>query len=87
MAGAYTGDGSKQVQSVAICQRLPVVLQADLEDASAPINQLHLSGKQAGAMVIRQATLDGALSIVIASGSATTDTWGNSAGVVVDTPA
>ena len=74
MAGPYTGDASKQVQSVAICQRLPVVPQADLEDATNPINQLHLSGKQAGAMVIRQATSDDDLSIVIAAGSEPTDT-------------
>lgn len=72
MATPVTGDltAAPSFNTNAVSQPITVVTQSQLGDASDPVNQKHLSGKQAGA-----AFIDENFDIYIATGDATTDDW------------
>lgn len=79
--------GDSQVVAVApVLAAFPqsVVAIADLGDATAAINDTHVSRKVAGATVILESA--GVYTIAVAQGSEPTDTWIDSAAVTV-TPA
>lgn len=70
---------AKAVQTLATALPMPVVMKEDLGKKENAINQEHLSGKQAGAMVavVMNGTLEvpTKLSIAVARGSKPTDIW------------
>ncbi len=85
--GAYTGDTSKQVQTIAVSLELPIVAQADILDETHPVNQSHLSGKQLGARVLMATDGDPTVCVpVCATGSADVDGWVYADGSAVTNP-
>ncbi len=64
----------QQLETTSTAIALPIVAEADLKSALAPINIAHLSGKQKGAMVLMEA-VGGELHIAVADGPLPTDPW------------
>ena len=90
MALNITGETSAARTSVTplvAADPLIVVEEAVLGDKDLTINNTQYSGKDEGSMLIVKMTADDKLQLVIATGPAPTDTWVNTVGVVVTTPA
>lgn len=73
VTGDATGGVNKSEKAIVTAIPFPVVLKADLDDATHPINNRNISGKRAGACVICNNA--GAYSLVMALGPAATDVW------------
>lgn len=86
---ANTGDtdNRQSVNSIAVALPVPVVLLADLNDATNPINNPLHSGKARGCLVLADSGT--ALTLVTAAGSAVADVWqtvGTTTATTVATP-
>lgn len=68
---------SQPVAKVVAVAALPisVVTQAEIEDADADVNDSLVSGKKYGACYVMNETTGNLPVIVVATGTATTDTW------------
>lgn len=75
-----TGDATQNKSFNTHASAIPhtVVLVTALADASDPVNQQHLSGKEKGSVFIGEEG-DGSLYYYIATGDQPTDTWQRSA--------
>lgn len=76
MALPITGQRTPKavVYKVAACSTAPVVTNADFTNKKSIINQTEMSGKQDGAFAISKAS-NGALTLMLATGSAPDSTW------------
>lgn len=89
MALGITGDAQDRLMEASqpLSLPLPIVPQADLEDATHPINEQKYSGKQRYAMCLVEATGTGTLQMAVAKGSKPTDVWMDAVGATLITPA
>lgn len=76
MALSITGQRQPKpkVSRVAACSVAPVVPVAEVTSAASLVNQIELSGKQRGALIVIKAA-KGDLSFALGSGDLPTDTW------------
>ena len=83
MPEKITGDAGNtyvQVQPVVLSTPYPIVLAADLADATHPVNDAKVSGKELGSICYENTA--GVLRLAIAEGEGATDAWLEADGVV-----
>ena len=82
------GDSQPTAEAVTVAALpISVVTQAEIADADDPVNNAMLSGKKYGACYIMNETAGNLPVIIVATGTATTDTWVRQDTKAVITPA